>query len=291
MLFTKFAAVFGEITEKSSRQHKKAPLEEKTFVDQAIDLAWNYGPKVVMATLILVGGLWLIRRISAGFSLFLKARSVDESLRPFFTSLIDVAMKVALIMVVANTIGLETTSFIAIFSAIAFSIGFALQGSLGNFASGVLILLFRPYKVGDFIVVDEKMGYVKEIQIFNTILYTLQGKRIIIPNGNMTEAAIENITETGKIRTDIAVHVKDYTPIPTLRKAAAQAVERCPYRLEDTDPFVEISGFPRDAMQVDIGCWTTGKNYWDTFYFLHESVKNALDEYGIELAEEDRDDD
>ncbi|MEZ4920615.1 MAG: mechanosensitive ion channel family protein [Saprospiraceae bacterium] len=266
-------------------------MEEKTYLDKAMDMAWNYGPKIVLASLLLIGGLWLIRKITTGFSLVLKGRNIDESLRPFFTSMVDVAMKVALIMVVANVIGLETTSFIAIFSAIAFSIGFALQGSLGNFASGVLILLFRPYKVGDFIEIDDKMGFVKEIQIFNTILETPQRKRIIIPNGNLTEDAITNITETGEIRVDVIIHVKDFTPIPTLRLAAAEAVEVCPYRIPDTAPFVEISGFPRDAMQVEIGCWTTGENYWPTFYFLHESTKNALDKHGIQLAEEDRDDD
>lgn len=123
-----------------------------------------------MAALILFIGLWVIRRLTRGFEQFLKARKVDDSLRPFFVSLNDVGPKVVLLLVVAGMVGLETTSFIAIFSAIAFSVGLALQGSLGNFASGVLILLFRPYKVGDLITVSGLSGRVTEIQIFNTIL-------------------------------------------------------------------------------------------------------------------------
>ncbi|MBK8555281.1 MAG: mechanosensitive ion channel family protein [Lewinellaceae bacterium] len=265
-------------------------MEEKTYIDHLVGFGWEYGPKILTALALLVGGLWVIKRITRVFDGFLRARNVDDSLRPFFASLVDVGMKVALLLVVASTIGLETTSFIAIFSAIAFSVGLALQGSLGNFASGVLILLFRPYKVGDMIAVEDKMGKVAEIQIFNTVLLTPQGKRIIIPNGKITEAAIENIGEMSEVRTDVIIQVKDYTPIPTLRTAAAEAIMRCPHRLEGHPIFVEISGFPRDAMQVEVGCWTTGAYYWDTFYFLHESMKIAIDDHGIELAQEDRDD-
>ena len=123
-------------------------------------MAWTYGPKTFAAIALLFGGLWLIRRLSRGFDHFLHVRRVDEGLRPFFTSLADTAMKIALILMVASTIGIATTSFIAIFSAIAFSVGLALQGSLGNFASGVLILLFRPFKVGDLLTVAGKTGKV-----------------------------------------------------------------------------------------------------------------------------------
>ena len=122
-------------------------METKTYLDQFIEFCLHYGPKVLAAAAIFFIGMWVIRRIARGFEFFLKAREVDGSLRPFFTTLIDTVLKVALVLIVASTIGIETTSFIAIFSAIAFSIGLALQGSLGNFASGVLILLFKPFKV------------------------------------------------------------------------------------------------------------------------------------------------
>ena len=145
-------------------------MGEKTYLDQLIDFAWLFGPKFFGAVLLVFGGLWVIRRLTRGFDVFLRSRKVDESLRPFFTSLTDTGMKVVLIFMVANTVGLETTSFIAVFSAIAFSVGLALQGSLGNFASGVLILLFKPYRVGDLLTVHSISGLVTEIQIFNTII-------------------------------------------------------------------------------------------------------------------------
>jgi small conductance mechanosensitive channel len=262
-------------------------VESKTYIDRIIDFAWNYGPNLIISLALLLGGLWLIRRMSAAFQQFLKARHVDESLRPFFASLVDVGMKVALLIVVAGRMGFETTSFIAVFSALAFAIGLALQGSLGNFASGVLILLFRPYKVGDMITVGDKTGTVQEIQIFNTVLLTPTGKKVILPNGKVTEGPIENVTIDGVVRADIEVHVKDFTPIPLLRQAAVAAILQCPNRQEDSAPFVEIAGFPHDSMKILVGCWTTGRYYWDTFYFLHEAFKNEMDKSGIQLAQAD----
>lgn len=262
-------------------------MEQEKYVKYALDFLWNYGPNIVTAIVLLVVGLWLIRRISAVFSSFLRARKVDQSLQPFFSSLVDVAMKVTLLLVVAGKLGIETTSFIAIFSAIAFAIGLALQGSLGNFASGVLILLFRPYKIGDIITIGGSMGEVQEIQIFNTILTTPQGKRIIIPNGKMTEGAIENI-ELGKpVRVDVRISVQDKSDMEELKTAAKNAALQCPGRLEDRAPFIGIDGFEEDGMAVIIGCWANGVNYWDTYFALNELVKNELDNAGIKLAKRD----
>lgn len=262
-------------------------MEPNQYIDRFIEFAWTYGPKVLTAIALLVGGLWIIKRFSRAFDAFLKARKIDDSLRPFFTSLVDVGMKVVLLLIVAGTVDIETTSFIAIFSAIAFSVGLALQGSLGNFASGVLILLFRPFKVGDLITVADKTGNVAEIQIFNTILITSQHKRIIIPNGKLTEGPIENITQKGEVRVDIKVDVKDDTAITLLRSVAENVIRHCPHGLEGKPPFVQISGFPRDAMSVEVGCWTTGEFYDETAYYLYEELKKAFDAVGIKMAQED----
>jgi small conductance mechanosensitive channel len=265
-------------------------VEEKTFVTKAIDFAWDYGPNIVLSIALLVGGLWAIKRISTGFDQLLKARKIDESLRPFFASMVDVAMKVVLLLIVAGRMGFETTSFIAVFSALAFAIGLALQGSLGNFASGVLILLFRPYKVGDFITVAGLTGKVVEIQIFNTILTTPQGKKIIFPNGKMTEGAIENIGEHAEVRADIVIYLKDNTSLNLVRAVVEDVVKKCPHALPNKPAFVQIAGFPKDAMQVEIGCWTTGEHQLDTFYYLNEELKKAFDVVGIELSKKDEDD-
>jgi small conductance mechanosensitive channel len=263
-------------------------MEAKTYFDKFLDFAWNYGPKALTAIIILFVGLWLIRRLSAGFQNFLKARKVDESLRPFFTSLIDVAMKVALLLVVAGQIGIETTSFIAVFSAMAFAVGLALQGSLGNFASGVLILLFRPYKVGDLITANNLTGRVTEIQIFNTILLTPQGKRIIIPNGKMTEGAIESIGEHAEVQAEISLLLASNTDLEKLRGIIQEISVKCPGALPDYAPQVHISGITNKDMKVQIGCWTTGLHYEDALNYMYEAIKSAFDANGIELAKIDR---
>ena len=188
-------------------------MDTKAIFDSAMAIAWAYGPKTIAAIVLLFVGLWVIRRLSRGFEHFLQARRVDEGLRPFFTSLVDTGMKIALILMVASTIGIATTSFIAIFSAIAFSVGLALQGSLGNFASGVLILLFRPFKVGDQLTVAGKAGKVVEIQIFSTILKTPSGKKIIIPNGKMTDGPIENIVEHSEVLAEVTLLLQPGTSL------------------------------------------------------------------------------
>lgn len=263
-------------------------MEAKTYIDKLIDFAWNYGPKAFLAIIILFAGLWLIRRITQAFESFLRARKIDDSLRPFFVSLNDVGMKVVLLLVVAGMVGLETTSFIAIFSAIAFSVGLALQGSLGNFASGVLILLFRPYKVGDRLTVAGFSGVVAEIQIFNTLLHTPQGKRIIIPNGKMTEGPILNIPDKTEIQVEVALLVNSQTSLEALRAAAQEAIANWQYTLKGTNAQVTIKGITRDDMKAEIGCWVMGEHYEETLAYLYEALKTACANHGIELAKERR---
>lgn len=263
-------------------------METKTYIDRILDFGWNFGPKVLAAVAIFVIGWWIIRRLTRGFDNFLKARKVDAGLRPFFTSLSDTGLKVILVFMVANTIGIETTSFIAIFSAIAFSVGLALQGSLGNFASGVLILLFKPFKVGDVITSAGFSGKVAEIQIFSTILRTPSGKKIIIPNGKMTEGPIENIVEGADVQAELSLLVNSETPLGKLRQTIASVTETCPYALKGKEAEVKIRGISRDDMKVEVSVWTTGEHYEDAMYFLYEAVRNAFVVEGIELAKERR---
>ncbi|MCC7507234.1 MAG: mechanosensitive ion channel [Saprospiraceae bacterium] len=263
-------------------------METKTYTDQLIDLAWQYGPKVLMALALLIVGFWVIKRMTRGFDIFMRKRKLDDSLRPFFLSLVDVGMKVVLLLVVASMVGLETTSFIAIFSALAFSIGLALQGSLGNFASGVLILLFRPYRVGDLLTVSGMAGHVAEIQIFSTILVTPQGKRIIIPNGKMTEGPIENMGYDTPVQAQISLLVDAETSLDTVRQITEEVVGRSAHAVPGRVPTVQVSGMSRDDVKIDIGCWTSGEHYNDTLDYLYEELKIAFDTQGIKLAKERR---
>lgn len=263
-------------------------MEPETYLAQLYSLLLQYGPRILSAVVILGVGLWVIRRVSHSFDTLLRKRHIDDSLRPFFTSLVDVALKVALLLVVAGQAGIETTSFIAVFSAVAFAVGLALQGSLGNFASGVLILLFRPYRVGDLVEVDGHLGYVVEIQIFNTVLSTDQAHRIIIPNSKMTEGSIKNIAKGTEVQVEISVLLDSATPLPLLREAVDAAAQRCAWLLPHRPPEVVIMGISRDDLKADIGWWTLGEHYIETLDAIHEALHAEFEAHGIRLAKERR---
>jgi small conductance mechanosensitive channel len=266
-------------------------MDTKIILDKLFNFTVSYGPQFVLALVFLFGGLWAIRKFSGFFRTFLEQRKVDDSLRPFFSTMVEVGMKVALMLVVAGQLGFETTSFIAVVSALAFAIGLALQGSLGNFASGVLVLLFRPFKVGDIIKVDDLIGRVTEIQIFSTILTTPEERKIIIPNGKITENAIECVAAEAPIRCDAVFHLKEETSISLVRATCDEVMRRFPNTLTERGSTVLVTGYPMEAVRLTIGFWTTGKHYHDVLHGMYEEIKHAFDKVGIELSMEDRPED
>ena len=173
------------------------------YYDQIISLAIEYSPKLLMALFTLVIGYWIINRIVRVIEAGLNAKSIDVPLIHFLGSFVNLGLKGLLLLSVASMIGIETTSFLAVFGAAGLAIGLALQGSLGNFAGGVLILFFKPYRIGDLIDAQGHLGVVKEIQIFNTIITSPENKRIIIPNGAMSNGSITNVTAEGTLRVDL----------------------------------------------------------------------------------------
>ncbi|MDO8972267.1 MAG: mechanosensitive ion channel [Saprospiraceae bacterium] len=263
-------------------------MDTQAILNKAIELAWAYGPKTLAALALLFGGWWIIRRFTRGFDKFLQTRRMDEGLRPFFTTLVDTGMKAVLMLMVASTVGIATTSFIAIFSAIAFSVGLALQGSLGNFASGVLIQLFRPFRVGDWITVAGHSGKVVEIQTFNTILITETRKKIIVPNGKITEGPIENIPHGVELQAEITILLSAQTALDQLQEAAELAAKRCPNILAGKEVEVKVRGISRDDLKADIAVWTLGQHHEDTLNDLYAALRTTFSEQGIELAKERR---
>ena len=162
------------------------------YMDKAIELGMAYLPKVVLAVITLVVGFWIIKRIVGGMNRVLGHKAIDDSLQKFLSSFLDVLLKILLLVAVAGMVGVETTSFIAMLGAIGLA-GLALQGSPGNLAGGVLILFFKPYRLGDIIEAQGYTGRVHDIQIFTTILITYDNQRIVIPNGLMSNGCIKNI--------------------------------------------------------------------------------------------------
>ena len=210
------------------------------YADQAIELLVFYVPKIVTAILVLVIGLWIISLIVKGFHKTSERSSMDPSLEKFLGSLFGMALKIMLVISVISMLGIETTSFIAILGAAGLAVGFALQGSLSNFAGGVLILIFKPFKVGDFIEGAGHMGTVHSIEVLATTLKTPDNKTIIIPNGALSGNSITNFSVEAKRRVDFVFGIGYGDDMKKAKDIIKRVVESDSRVLTDPGPFIAI---------------------------------------------------
>ena len=258
----------------------------ETLFDYAKFSAWltTYLPMVVGAILTLAIGLWVINWLTRQIKRYLQSRGIDDSVRPFIASIFSVGLKVLLLLSVAGMFGVETTSFIAILSALVFAVGLALQGSLGHFASGVLILIFKPYKVGDRITVNDIIGDVEEIQVFNTMLLTPDNRRVIIPNGIVTSGVIINNTSPGKIRVDMTFGIGYSDDIDRARKVIQEVANSCPLVLNDPPVDIFVSELADSSVNFTVRPWCKSEEYWDVYFYMHEHIKKGFDKSGVSIT-------
>ncbi len=246
------------------------------------EIVTEYTPSVVGAILTLIIGFWIIGMIVNGVRNMLEKRNVDATIRPFLTSLVSVALKVMLLLSVAGMFGVETTSFVAIFGAMAFAIGIALQGSLGHFASGVLILVFKPYKVGDLVEIGGgKTGTVKEVQVFNTVLATLDNKRIIVPNGVVTSNVITNISGQGEIGVELTFGIGYGDDIDKARRVILEVGKSCEWILDEPKQAVVVAELGDSSVNLATRPFVKSEHYWNTYFYMQEHVKKEFDKAGI----------
>ncbi len=244
--------------------------------------ATNYAPKVVGAILTLIIGFWIAGMVTNGVKKMLARNGVDETVRPFLASLVNVALKVMVLLAAAGIFGVETTSFVAIFGAMAFAIGMALQGSLGHFASGVLLLTFKPYKVGDLVDIGGgNVGSVEEIQIFNTILATLDNKRIIVPNGVVTSNVMTNISGQGEIGVELSYGIGYDDDIDKAKALILQVGKECPYILDQPAQGVVVGELGDSAVILNTRPFVKSEHYWDAYFYMQENVKKTFDREGV----------
>ncbi|MFT6635281.1 mechanosensitive ion channel domain-containing protein [Alcanivorax sp.] len=261
------------------------------YLDKAIELSMAYLPKVVLAVVTLVVGFWIIKRVIKGMNRVLGHKAVDDTLQKFMTSFIDVLLKILLLVAVAGMVGVETTSFIAMLGAIGLAVGLALQGSLGNFAGGVLILFFKPYRLGDIIEAQGYTGRVWDIQIFNTILITYDNQRIVIPNGLMSNGCIKNIFVEPQRRVDIEFGISYGDSIEQARAAIQSVIDNDDRILsgEQFDPNIFVSAHADSSINMLTRVWVNSEDYWPVYFGLFEQVKYAFDKAGITIPFPQRD--
>lgn len=252
-------------------------------VDKISEMITTYVPQVIGAILALIIGFWIIGRITIMLKNTMEKRNVDATIRPFLLSLVSVGLKVVLLLSVAQMFGIETTSFVAVFGALAFAIGMALQGSLGHFASGVLLLVFKPYKVGDLVTVGGETGTVVAIQVFNTILATLDNKRIIVPNGVVTSNVMTNISGQGNIGVELTFGIGYGDDIDKAREIILAVGKECPWILDDPAQGVVVGELGDSSVNLNTRPFCKSEHYWDTLFYMQENVKKAFDKGGISI--------
>ena len=270
------AAVTEGVTEQSKS------LWDQLLTNPA-DAIVDYGLPFLKAILVLLIGLWVIKRIVNVFKKVMDKRNIDPSLKPFLGSLVGTLLKVLLVITVLGLFGVPMTSFIAILGAAGLAVGMALSGTLQNFAGGVMILIFKPFKVGDLISAMGHTGTVKEIQIFVTKLLTPENKTVILPNGPLSNGDIVNFSEEGKIRVDLTMGISYGDDINKAKQSLMDVMTKHPNVLSDPPPFVGVVELADSSVNLAVRPHAHPDHYWDVYFDIYQQGKEALDEAGIEI--------
>jgi small conductance mechanosensitive channel len=246
-------------------------------------MAVAYGIRLLGAILVLIIGLWIIKGIMKGIRKNFEKRSMDESLKPFLLSMISILLKIMLIISVLGMLGIEMTSFIAILGAAGLAVGLALSGTLQNFAGGVMILIFKPFKVGDFIDAQGYMGSVSQIQIFITVLLTPDNKTVIIPNGPLSTGALVNFSAQPTRRVDWSFGIAygdDYDKASSWVMEMMKADKRI---LKDPAPFVALGELADSSVNITARAWVNAADYWGVYFEMQQQFYKGADAKGISI--------
>ncbi len=253
------------------------------YYEKGVDFLLRVVPDLLWAIAALIIGLWIIKLIVRGVSKAMTKSGMEESLKKFLLSLVSIGLKVLLLISVASMLGIATTSFVAVIGAAGLAVGLALQGSLANFAGGVLILLFKPFKVGDVVEAQGQTGKVHEIQIFNTILKTPDNKTIIIPNGAVSNGIITNYSTEETRRVDMTFGIGYQDDIKHAKELLTVMLEKDPRVLKVPEPQVLVSELADSSVNLSVRAWVNSADYWGLYFDMQERVKNVFDANNISI--------
>ncbi|MCD4737428.1 MAG: mechanosensitive ion channel [Bacteroidales bacterium] len=247
------------------------------------DLIVAYGGKLLLAIITLIVGFWVIRVIVKTFQKVMTKREVDPSLQSFLKPLVSILLKIMLVISVASMIGIAMTSLVAILAAAGLAVGLALSGTMQNFAGGVMLLIFKPFKVGDFIDAQGYSGSVKEMQIFNTILNTPDNKIIIIPNGGLSNGPMTNYSTMPTRRVDFTFGIGYEDDIEKAKLSLEKIVTADKRILKDPEHFIGVSELADSSVNFAVRVWVNSSDYWNVFFDITEKVKKTFDVDGLSI--------
>jgi len=256
----------------------------ENYYDKIIELVLQYGPKLVGAIFVWIIGSLIIKALVKGFNQVLNSRDIDESLKPFLKGIVSTLLKVMLAISVLGMLGIQMTSFIAILGSAGLAVGMALSGTLQNFAGGVMLLIFKPFKNGDFIEAGGYTGTVSEIQIFNTILKTPDNKTIIIPNGGLSTSSMINYSSEETRRVDWIYGIGYGDKTKDAKNVLLQLMKEDERILQSPEPpFIAVSELADSSVNFAVRAWVKSENYWGVFFDMNEKVYNTFEKEGLNI--------
>ena len=264
-------------------------IDIEAILQKVYEYLAQYGFKVIGALIIFLIGRWLVKIISRWIEKALIKSRVDKTLAKFVKNLSQIVLLVFVVMAALAPLGVETTQFAVVVGAAGLAIGLALQGSLANFASGFLMIIFRPFKVGDFIEAAGVKGTVKEIQIFNTIINTPDNIRVIIPNAQITGGNVLNYTANGTRRVNLVVGVSYEADLKEAKKVIEGVLASDDRVLNDPAPTVAVSELGDSSVNFVVRPWVNSTDYWAAYFDMTAKIKLALDENDITIPFPQRD--
>ena len=264
-------------------------MDMSNLLAKVYELLTVYGMRVIAAIVIFIVGRWVAKGVAKLLRRVMTKSGTDETLVKFVGNMVYIALLAFVIIAALNQLGIQTASFIAVLGAAGLAIGLALQGSLGNFAAGVLMIIFKPFKVGDFIEGAGTAGVVEEIQIFTTQLKTPDNKTIIVPNAKMTGDNITNYTVKGTRRVDFVFGIGYEDDIDKARGIIKEIIEGDERVLKDQDPLIVVSELADSSVNFTVRAWTSADDYWGFYFDTTEKVKKQFDAQGISIPFPQRD--
>jgi small conductance mechanosensitive channel len=253
------------------------------FLTRAYDLGAEFGLKLVTALVIFIIGRWVARRLAGLVEKGMTKAGTDSTLTGFLRNIVYIGLLTFVILAAIAQLGVQTTSFIAVLGAAGFAVGLALQGSLANFAAGVLIIIFRPFKSGDFVEAGGVAGVVENIQIFTTTMRTGDNKTIIIPNGQITSSTIVNYSTKDTRRVDMVIGVGYGDDLDKVRRVLEEILKEDERVLEDPAPTIGVLELADSSVNFAVRPWVKSADYWPVYFALHEKVKKRFDKEGISI--------
>jgi len=258
-------------------------LDAQEILDQVTQLGLDYGPKVLGAIVVWIIGSWVVKAIVSVLGKTMTKTKTDPSLKPFLQGLAGGLLKVMLVITVLGMLGIEMTSFIAILGAAGLAVGMALSGTLQNFAGGVMILIFKPFKIGDVIDAQGFVGSVKEIQIFNTIMKTPDNKTIIIPNGGLSSGSMTNFSTEATRRVDWTIGVGYGDDLDKARAVIKQLCDEDSRILKDPEVFIAVAELADSSVNFTVRVWVNAADFWGVYFAMNENVYKTFPKEGLNI--------